>query len=213
MRQFLDVVYQAVEFPLRIHLLLSSEGEAVQLFVVAQVAEYRLHRGKASAIANAAFRTVDADFHFVGEGRCPIDLALEERHLPGLGFFRGAQAAVALFARHTVLLRALKLDGCKAIDDAVAAVAVKRLACPPGRRRSGFPGRSQSLRGDRRRPVSLLSYCLICRVADRAPVCICPGRQNVRLGPAWRCRQSGHRQRRRRCSPVDFSMTLLALFA
>jgi hypothetical protein len=128
MRQLLDVVYQAVELPLRIHLLLPSEGEAVQLFVVAQVAEHRFHRGKASAIANAAFRTVDEGFHFVGEGRCPIDLALEERHLPGLGFFRGAQATVTLVARHAVLLRALKFDCGVTVVEAVLAVAVECLA-------------------------------------------------------------------------------------
>ncbi len=128
MRQLLDVVHQAVELPLRIHLLLPSEGEAVQLFVVAQIAKHRFHRGKASAIADAAFWAVDAGFHFVGEGRCPIDLALEERHLPGLGLFRGAQATVALVARHAVLLHALEFDCGVTVVEAVLAVAVERLA-------------------------------------------------------------------------------------
>ena len=50
MRQFLDVVHQAIQLPLHIDLASPSEGETVELFVVAQVAEYRLHRGEASAI-------------------------------------------------------------------------------------------------------------------------------------------------------------------
>ena len=84
MRQLLDVMNQAVKLPLRIDFLLPSECEAVELFVVPDVAEHRFHRGKASPVFRLAFRTIDAGFHFVGEGRFPIRLALEETHLPGL---------------------------------------------------------------------------------------------------------------------------------
>ena len=50
MRQLLDVVYQAVELPLRIDLVLPSQGESVKLFVVPDIAEHRFHRGKAPPV-------------------------------------------------------------------------------------------------------------------------------------------------------------------
>ena len=56
MRQFLDVVHQAVELPLRIHLRFSSEREAVELFVVPQIAEDGFHGGETPAILDASFR-------------------------------------------------------------------------------------------------------------------------------------------------------------
>lgn len=100
MRQLLDVVRQAVELPLRIHFLLPPQGKAVELLVVPQVAEHRLHRGEAPAVSRLSFGTVDAGFHFVGEGFRPISFALKETHLPGLGLGRGAQALVAMTARY-----------------------------------------------------------------------------------------------------------------
>ena len=66
MRQFLDVVYQTVELPLRIHFLPPSQGKALELFVVPQIAEHGLHGGKATAIADATFGTVDGLFHPLG---------------------------------------------------------------------------------------------------------------------------------------------------
>lgn len=91
MCQLLDVVHQAVELPLRIHLLLPSQGEAVELFVMPQIAEHRFHRGEASSVLCASCRAVDAGFHFVGEAcLLPRRLAPEERDLPGLGLARGA---------------------------------------------------------------------------------------------------------------------------
>ena len=85
------MLYQAVELPLRIHLLLPSERESVELFVVPNVAEHGFHRGKASPVLCLAFGAVDAGFHFVGVTvRRPFGLALEERDLPGLGFGRRA---------------------------------------------------------------------------------------------------------------------------
>ena len=41
MRQFLDVVYQAVKLPLRIHFVSPSEREPVELFVVPQVSRWK----------------------------------------------------------------------------------------------------------------------------------------------------------------------------
>ena len=137
MRQFLDVVYQAVEFPLRIHLRSPSEREAVELLVVPQIAEHRLHGGEALAVLDAPFRAVDAGFHFIGVA-LPVFLAPEERYLPHLGFLRREQAAITMRTRHAIALRTLKLCRRIAVDRAVAAVTVKLFsrrtgACPSPR--------------------------------------------------------------------------------
>ena len=47
MRQLLDVVNQAVQIPLRVHLWLGSQREAVEPLVVPQVGEHRLDDGDA----------------------------------------------------------------------------------------------------------------------------------------------------------------------
>ena len=129
-----------IQLPLRIDLLLPSEREAIQPFVVTHVAEHRLHRGEALAVLDAPFRAVDARFHFVGVAHA-IPLALKERHLSHLGFVRLEQAAITVRARHAVALRALELHRRIAVDRAVAAVAVE-LFCPPGRYRCPLAGRS-----------------------------------------------------------------------
>lgn len=90
MRQLLDVMHQAVEFPLRIDLALTPEREAIQLFVVPDVAEHGFHCGKAPPVFRLSFRTVDTSFHLVGEGLRPIRFTLKETHLPGLGLGGGA---------------------------------------------------------------------------------------------------------------------------
>ncbi len=124
LRQFLDVVYQAIQFPLRIDLFLPSEREAIELFVMAQVAEYGFNSGEASAIACPAFGAVDTMFHFIGIALVTIGPALKEGDLPGFGFLRSAQATVMLLTRYAVALRALVLDRSHTLDDASAAVAI-----------------------------------------------------------------------------------------
>lgn len=50
MGQLFDVVHQAVELPLRVDLLLSTQCKARDPLVVTQVAEHRLHRRKTSSV-------------------------------------------------------------------------------------------------------------------------------------------------------------------
>jgi hypothetical protein len=64
-RQLLDVVYQTVKLPLHVYLCLPSEREAVELFVVPQITEYRLHCSEALAVFDGPLRTVSAHFHFI----------------------------------------------------------------------------------------------------------------------------------------------------
>lgn len=67
MREFLDVVDEAVEFPLRINLLSASEREAVQALVVTDVAKDGFNRGKALAVLLPAFLAVNRAFHPLGK--------------------------------------------------------------------------------------------------------------------------------------------------
>ena len=47
MGQLLDVMSEAIELPLPIHLAAASQGEAIKPLVPSQVAEHGLHGGKA----------------------------------------------------------------------------------------------------------------------------------------------------------------------
>jgi len=66
MRQFLDVMDKAEEFPLCIDLLLAAQREAVESLVVSDVSEHRLDGSEASPVQGFAFRTVDRPFHEIG---------------------------------------------------------------------------------------------------------------------------------------------------
>lgn len=104
-RQLLDVVYQAVELPLRIDFLLPAQREAIQPLVVPQVAEHRFDGGEALAVAGLTFFAVDGLLHPVAVaffGRAGF--APEEADLPDPGLLRGAQAFVPLFAGQAVTL-------------------------------------------------------------------------------------------------------------
>lgn len=105
-RQFLDVVHQAVELPLRIDLLPAAQREAVEALVVAEVGKHRLHRGEAPPVEGATLRAVDGPAHDLGVAwRRATRLAAEETDLPGLRLLRRAQAALALGAGHAIALR------------------------------------------------------------------------------------------------------------
>ena len=66
MRQFLDVMDEAEELPLRIDLLLTSEREAIESFVMPDISEHGLNRRKASPVQGLTFRAVDRPFHEIG---------------------------------------------------------------------------------------------------------------------------------------------------
>ena len=71
MCEFLNVVHQAIELPLSIHLLLAAQAEAAELFIPAQVTKHRFYRGKAARGHVSARLRVDPRFHPVGETRMP----------------------------------------------------------------------------------------------------------------------------------------------
>ena len=94
MRQLLDIVNQAVEIPLRVHLALSSQGEAVQSLVVPQIAEDRLDDRDAPRIELAPTRAVDRSSHTLGVGQHRL-IPLEERYLANRGLPGVAQTTLS----------------------------------------------------------------------------------------------------------------------
>ena len=92
MRQLFDIVNQAVEIPLRVHLALSSQGEPIESFVVPQITEHRLDDRDAPPIELASAFTVDRAPHALGVGHHRLML-LEERNLADRRLLGMAQAA------------------------------------------------------------------------------------------------------------------------
>ena len=102
MRQLLDVVHHAIELPLGVDFALTSEREAIEPFVVAQVAEHGLDRGNASTIECAACGRVDAQLHSLGMSEWRRLAAMEEGHLADARRPGRAQTSFSERARHAV---------------------------------------------------------------------------------------------------------------
>ena len=128
-RELLDVVHQAIQVPLCVHLGLPPQGEAVELLVMPQVGKHRLHGGHALAVYLSASWAVDGLLHALGElvrrGLVPG----KERHLPHRGAIRVAQTLAPEVARPTAPLGARELVTASPVGHAVAAIAVEVLAC------------------------------------------------------------------------------------
>lgn len=105
MRQFFNIVHQANQLPLPIHLGSAAQCKTVQLLVAAYVAEYRLYRRKAARHHRTPHVGVDFDVHAVGVAFRSRPCALKEGDLARFRFVRLSQALMATFARHAVLFR------------------------------------------------------------------------------------------------------------
>src|SRR5258705_9901028 len=100
MRQLLDVVHHAIELPLSIDFALTSEREAIEPFVVTQIAEHRFDRGDAPAIECAAGGRIDAQLHSLGMSEWRRLAAMEEGHLADARRPGRAQTSFSERARH-----------------------------------------------------------------------------------------------------------------
>lgn len=98
MGQLLDVMSEAIELPLPLHLAVASQGEAIKSLVSSQVAEHRLHGGKAPSDHLPAELRIDPRLHPVGVSFVSLAFALEERYLPGLRLLGHAQTLEGLGA-------------------------------------------------------------------------------------------------------------------
>ena len=156
MGEFLDVVDQAEELPLRVDLQAAAQREAIESFVVAQVREDRLYRPEALPVLGAALWGIAATFHArrvrlgLRFGRAP---AVEEHDLARLRFLGRSDALRALWARQTVALCPPELVADPAVDHEVAALAVE-----------GLPRRADAgpCRGIVEEVTRLIARCLGC---------------------------------------------------
>ena len=128
MRQFLNVVHQAIQRPLPVHLLLATQAEAAELCISAQVAQDRLHRGKTARNHASARVRVDPRLHPVGETRMPWAFALKEGDLSGLCLLQGTQTFVPPRTGEASLFRSATRDRRKPIEGAVRTVATEPLS-------------------------------------------------------------------------------------
>ena len=84
--ELFDVVYEAVKLPLGLDFFFASEAEAVELFVVGEVAENGFDHGHAVAVDLFAFLAVDAMLHPVGVIGFTVFLFDDERDLSSVAF-------------------------------------------------------------------------------------------------------------------------------
>ena len=92
MRQLLDIMHQAIEFPLSIYLASATQGKTIQPLVAPDIAEHRFHGGEAAGDHFLALGAVDFHLHPVGVGLESRRPSEDERYLAGSGLFGGAQA-------------------------------------------------------------------------------------------------------------------------
>ena len=73
------VVYQAVEHPLNVHLLLASQGESIHSLLSPDVAEDRFNDAEPFAVGLAALRRIDLLLHRIGQTAGPA--AMKDAYL------------------------------------------------------------------------------------------------------------------------------------
>src|SRR5689334_19207163 len=128
-RELLDVLYHAVKLPLAIDLHLTTQGEAIHLFVSAYIAKHRLHRGKAARDHLASTFAVNLALHAIARFffRAGV-LTHEDGHLSALASLRVAQALGSQRTFLAIALGRTKLNGPQPLLVAVAPVAIQSLS-------------------------------------------------------------------------------------
>ncbi len=129
MGQLLDVMSEAIELPLPIHLAAASQGEAIKPLVPSQVAEHGLHGGKAPSDHLPAELRIDPRLHPVGVSFVSLAFALEERYLPGLRLLGPAQTLDSERAWHAIALSATEFHRRVAVEGAVRTIRIEPFAC------------------------------------------------------------------------------------
>ena len=95
MCELLDVVHQALQTPLGVHLRLCSQGKPVELLVVSQVGEYRFNSGESQPVDSPAAHAVDRPLHALGVRQRGTLVLGEDRYLADLSTLGVAQALVS----------------------------------------------------------------------------------------------------------------------
>ena len=121
MRQLLDIVNQAVEIPLRVHLRLRSQREAIQALVVPKVGEYGFDDRNAPAVEPSSAQAVDSALHAFGVATRRALILVEEGDLADRSALGMSQAPVSHRAGHAIALGPLELVVPVAVHCARAA--------------------------------------------------------------------------------------------
>ena len=109
-RQLLNIMHQAVQLPLPIHLGFSTQRKAVQALIAAQVAEHRFHCRKAARDHQSTGIGIDFLLHPLDMILLFIAFSLQERNLSCFGFLGGAQTFIAQRARYAILFGATEFN-------------------------------------------------------------------------------------------------------
>src|SRR5665213_886613 len=134
--ELLNVVHQAEELPLPIHLGLAPQREAREPLVVADVREDWFHRSKPSRILRTPLGRIDARFHAGRLRRRRLGRpTMEERDLAGRRRLGMPQALGSLRAGQTILFRAAKVIRHVALGHDVVARACLLYTSPSPRDR------------------------------------------------------------------------------
>ena len=121
---FFDVVRNAVEEPLRIHLSFPSMTESVQSQDRSNVGKGRFCRPKSSVVNEPARYRIDLSSHFFGEGfRLCTRRPLKKVHLPEFSFLT-LETFRSQIADPAIHLPAAKFDRTLPIHNDIAAVSM-----------------------------------------------------------------------------------------
>jgi len=126
------VVDRAVEEPLDVHLLLSSEGESIESQGGADIGKDRLCRSEPSVIDKTSLHGVDLLFHLLCEA---LQSSLKEVDLSRCRTVGISETFAPEFTEGTVRIPSSELDGPVPFDGDVASVGAQMLA---GRTDTGF---------------------------------------------------------------------------
>jgi len=121
-----EVVHRAVEEPLDVHLVFSSEGKPIESQGRANIGKYGLYGGKPSVVDETACEGVYLLFHLLGKA---LWFSLKEVNLSRFRAVGISQTFLAEMTEEAVGLVAPELDGCSSSDSYIAAVAVEAVAC------------------------------------------------------------------------------------
>ena len=113
------IVHNAEKVPLRVDLLLASQGEAIQFHGRGDMRKRRFADRQTHAVDDSAQGRINLALHFVGKGRTVSRLAGKVSHLTDLGLFRISDALCSQRTRDTGGLSSLE-----PIDFRIEAAAV-----------------------------------------------------------------------------------------
>ena len=126
--QLFDVVHHAVQVPLCVDLVAPTQIQTRKLFIVPEVAKYRLDGAGALAVKAPASGGVDSAFHALAGAEGTPGFGLELADLPAESALLVSQALAAQCARLAILRPGREVLVTQTVPSSVEACALERLA-------------------------------------------------------------------------------------